>query len=164
VFSCAQVWTGAVQNYIPSVHLKGSLKISPAITSDGHLRIAKATLANLGDPARVSLAACLVPYTSYNQEVPGNLAVATPSPLGSTLLPNQLPADSSSITPTPSAACNSAPTGIVANSALPPSTVQGLAPAAGANGYTVSNSGSAVSVAGDLNVQNVSADILVGDV
>jgi hypothetical protein len=33
-----------------------------------------------------------------------------------------------------------------------------------ANGYTVTNDGSRVSVAGDLNVTNVSADVLIGDV
>jgi hypothetical protein len=32
-----------------------------------------------------------------------------------------------------------------------------------ANGYTVTNSGSAVSVAADLNVNNVSVDVLIGD-
>src|SRR5439155_24453481 len=58
VFSCAQVWTGAVQNYIPSVHLNGSLKISPGITSDGHLRIAKATLGQLGSDSQFAVAAC----------------------------------------------------------------------------------------------------------
>ena len=168
VFSCAQVWTGGVQNYIPSVRLKGSLKISPAITADGHLRIAKATISSLGDPARVALAACLVPKQAYNTEVPANYAVATPSggnqAADGSLLPSALPADSSSIAAAPAADCNTAPSPLVANSALPPSTVTSLSPAAPANGYSVTNSGSAVSVAGDLTVGNVSADILVGDV
>ncbi len=169
IFSCAQVWTGGVQNYIPSVRLKGNLKISPAITSDGHLRIAKATLSSLGDPARVALSACLVPYSAYNTEVPANYTVPTPgvgntpNPDGS-LPPSAMPADSSSIAAAPAANCNAAPTPLVANSALPPSTVTSLTAAQVSNGYTVTNSGSAVSVAGDLTVGNVSADILVGDV
>lgn len=170
VFSCAQVWTGYVQNYIPSVHLGGTLKIAPAITSDGHLRIAKATLSSSGfDPSRVALSACLVPQQSYNQET-GNNTVPAPGPgnvvdVNGTLAPSALAADSSTIAPPPSATCNSAPSGLVAGSALPPASVGTLSPAAVANGYSPNvGSGSAVSVAGDLSVQNVSADILVGDV
>ena len=172
VFSCAQVWTGGVQNYIPSVHLAGSLKISPAITADGHLRIAKAHLATPqvgGKPqtAQVALAACLMPYSAYNQET-GLNTVPTPG-LGNiagdgSLLPAAMPADPNNVAPAPAANCNDAPTPLVANSALPPNTVQSLAGANTLNGYTVTNSGSAVSVAGDLNVVGVDADILVGDV
>jgi len=173
VFSCAQVWTGAVQNYIPSVHLTGSIKISPAITADGHLRIAKAVIASptvgtTKQPTQIALAACLAPYESFNTEVPANYAVPTPgagnvAPDGS-LLKTALPANPDSVNAAPSTvACNSARSPLVANSALPPSTVGALAPAAAADGYTVTNSGSAVSVAGDLTVNNVSADILVGD-
>lgn len=166
VFSCGQVWTGGVQNYIPGVRLQGSLKISPAITPDGHLRIAKATLSSLGDPARVALAACLVPYSAYNQETGLN---TVPNPVGNqlgdgSLVTSVLPINPNVIAPTPSANCNDAPTQFVASSALPPSSVQSLAGANPLNGYTVTNSGSAVSVAGDLTVNNVSADILVGDV
>ena len=39
-----------------------------------------------------------------------------------------------------------------------------LAPAVPADGYSVTNSGSSVSVGADLNVSNISLDILVGDV
>ena len=49
LFNCRQVWTGEVDNYIPGIRLTGNLRISPAITKDGKLRIAKA----LG-PDRVS--------------------------------------------------------------------------------------------------------------
>jgi hypothetical protein len=171
VFSCGQIWTGGVQNYIPSVHLTGNLKISPGITSDGHLRIAKATIStptvgtgpNAGkDSARFAVAACLAPFSAYNAET-GLNTVPTPSPLGSTLTPAQLPVDSSNITPTPSANCNDAPTSFVANSALPSSTVQQLSPAA-SGPYTVTNSGSTVSVAADLTVNSVAVDVLIGDV
>jgi hypothetical protein len=164
VFTCAQVWTGTVQNYIPAVHLQGDLKIAPGITSDGHLRIAKATIAQLGDPTQFAVSACLMPNQAYNTEVPANLAVQVPNTPGSAQDHSQLPASPDSIAPAPSATCNSAPSALVANSALPPSTVGALAPAAGANGYTVTNSGSTVSVAAGLDVQNVSADVLIGDV
>jgi hypothetical protein len=166
VFTCAQVWTGAVQNYIPAVHLQGSLKIAPGITSDGHLRIAKATIAQLGDPTQFAVSACLMPNQAYNTEAPANLAVPAGGTVGApaVLTHGQLPASPDSIAPAPSATCNSAPSALVANSALPPSTVTALSPAAGADGYTVTNSGSTVSVAAGLDVQNVSADVLIGDV
>jgi len=184
VFTCAQIWTGGVQNYIPGVRLNGSLKIAPAITSDGHLRIAKASLnSNAFDPARVALAACLAPYQSYNKEnsaidpatsTPYYTHVANPQTAGNqegalppgtpVLGPQALPADAQRLNPPPAADCNADPTFLVKHSALPLSTVDSLHGADGLNGYTVSNSGSAVSVAGDLSVKDVEADILVGDI
>ena len=50
IFNCRQIWSGAVQNYIPGVRLTGNLRIAPAITKDGKLRIAKATVRH--QPAR----------------------------------------------------------------------------------------------------------------
>jgi len=174
VFSCGQVWTGGVDNYITGVRLAGSLKISPAITSDGHLRIAKALLStpgvtatSPGDVARVALAACLVPKQSYNEETGQN---TVPIPGAGTVInaagvlsPAVLAAKSSVIASAPAGDCNSTPSTLVANSALPPNTVQTLHPPTD-GAYTVDNSGSVASVAGDLSVKSVSADILVGDV
>jgi len=183
VFTCSQIWTGGVQNYIPGVRLNGSLKIAPAITSDGHLRIAKASLnSNAFDPARVALAACLAPYQSYNKEnsaidpatsTPYYTHVADPTLAankdaaagGNPILGYQaLPADSLRLNSAPTADCNADPTFLVKHSALPLSTVDALHGADNLNGYTVTNSGSAVSVAGDLSVKDVEADILVGDI
>jgi hypothetical protein len=172
VFSCGQIWSGYVDNYIPAVHLKGNLRIAPAITADGKLRIAKASLSQLGDPSRVALAACLSPYAAYNAEnnssdtvqptVPGTSAIAAPDGTVST---TALPVKAASERSAPNVPCNTAPTSFVAHTALAPSfTVNALGPALPADGYTVSNSGSAVSVAGDLTVTDVEADILVGDV
>jgi hypothetical protein len=171
VFGCGQVWSGSVANHIPAVHLGGNLKIAPGITSDGKLRIAKATISTLGDPTRFAVSACLAPYAAYNTEqnnsdtvtptVPGTGAIGDPD---GTLALGSLPVDSNSTRPAPAAACNAAPTAFVASTALPPSSVTSLAPAAPADGYTVTNSGSAVSVAADLNVSNVSVDVLIGDV
>jgi len=176
IFTCTQIWTGYVQNYIPGVRLSGSLKIAPAITSDGHLRIAKALLSSNGfDDARVALSACLMPQQAYNQELPANVLVPTglslppavnaakQQPDGS-IKPTLLPADPNNEATPPNVTCNSAPSALVANSALPPSTVTQLTGASTLNGYTVTNSGAAVSVAGDLKVNAVEADILVGDV
>ena len=62
IFNCRQIVTGAVQNYIPGVRLTGSLRIAPAITKDGKVRIAKATVqSDVNNPDRVALSACLFP-------------------------------------------------------------------------------------------------------
>ena len=75
VFNCHQVWTGTVQNYIPGVRLTGSLRIAPAITKDGKVRIAKATVqSDPNNPDRVALTACLSArsaYLKYNNDNPG---------------------------------------------------------------------------------------------
>src|SRR5213076_3223556 len=99
VFNCHQVWTGAVQNYIPGVRLTGNLKIAPGITADGRLRIAKATVSSpANNAAQVALSACVFPvsaYVDYNDDplAPGfsNQAVApTIPPAGATGNPGQL--------------------------------------------------------------------------
>ena len=79
VFNCQQIWTGGVDNYIPDVRLTGNLKIAPGLTSDGHLRIAKATVSSqAGYSARFAVAACLMPNTTYA----GRLANATVPAVG----------------------------------------------------------------------------------
>ena len=55
IFNCRQIWSGAVQNYIPGVRLTGNLRISPAITKDGKLRIAKATVSTSAGDSRRAL-------------------------------------------------------------------------------------------------------------
>jgi hypothetical protein len=173
VFNCRQVYTGGVQNYIPDVKLQGSLKISPAITSDGKLRIAKATLGTgTYDASRFAVAACLVPYASYNAEQNGSDGPTQPSkiptPTGGVALPGSLPSDVDSyrsLTSVQAANCNDTPTGLVKYSSLSPATVNSLTGANNlADGFTVTNSGSVAAVAADLRVQNVVADVLVGDV
>jgi hypothetical protein len=168
VFNCQQIWTGYVQNYIPDVRLTGNLKIAPGLTSDGHLRIAKATVASqAGFPAHFAVAACLFPHTTYakrqnNPTVPGPTANSFANGLAPVSL---LPVDSAAYEPKPSAACNSTPDSLVANSGLAGvSSVGPLTPATSGNGYSVANDGSRVSVGADLNVTNVSIDVLIGDV
>ena len=78
IFNCRQIVTGAVQNYIPGVRLTGSLRIAPAITKDGKVRIAKATVqSDVNNPDRVALSACLFPAKSYNAFTPGNTDTAS---------------------------------------------------------------------------------------
>jgi len=169
VFSCGQIWSGYVQNYIPHVRLQGNLKIAPAITADGHLRIAKATLSSpAGDNNQIGVAACLAPYAAYNAELNNSDTVTptvspAPAHADGTISEATLPADPNNLRPAPNVACNAAPTAFVASTALSPATVGQLLPASGANGYTTNNDGSRVSVSGILSVANVSADILVGD-
>ncbi|MCW2995763.1 MAG: hypothetical protein JWQ18_3258 [Conexibacter sp.] len=172
IFNCRQIWTGGIDNYIPSVRLAGNLKIAPGITAGGKLRIAKATVSSLpGSDARFAVAACLAPYAGVDAEQLSSDTVAPTIPAGSAAtgpggtVPNPgLPADTGSVRSAPAANCNDAPTSLVASSALAPSQVTQLAPAVPADGYTTTSSGSSVSVAADLNVQNISLDILVGDV
>jgi hypothetical protein len=181
IFNCRQIWTGGIDNYIPDVRLAGNLKISPGITSDGKLRIAKATVSSLpGSESRFAVAACLAPYASYDNPRNGSDVAGTAKiPFSSTATPvptpggpikvadnGILPADTSVPRgiPDPSVKCNAAPTGLIADSALGTASVTSLAPANPVDGYTVTNSGSSVSVGADLSVQNISLDVLVGDV
>jgi hypothetical protein len=181
IFNCRQVWTGKVANTIPGVRLTGDLKISPGITKEGDLRIAKATIQSpSGSAARVALAACLMPFASYSQYSSGysdlsvpaiptkaGAAAGTPASFGTGLIPFN-----SSVFPVqnlervgtgvgqdllpPAASCGDAPSGLVANSALPASLVH--APPG------VSQTGKKVSVAGDLTVNPVSVDVIIGNV
>jgi hypothetical protein len=172
IFNCRQIWTGGIDNYIPSVRLAGNLKIAPGITADGKLRIAKATVSSLpGSEARFAVAACLAPYAGYDAEQLGSDTTAPTIPAataatgpGGTVPNAGLPANTGAARPAPAANCNDNPTALVASSALAPAQVTSLAPAVPADGYTVTNSGSSVSVGADLNVSNISLDILVGDV
>jgi hypothetical protein len=152
-FVCRQAWTGAVQNYIPGVRLKGSLKISPAITPDGKLRIAKATL-DSQQPTSIALAACLAPYSVFAAE--NNSSDTVANTVGTATDPR--PINEALARSAPTADCNSTPTKLVQDAGF-----SGLAPTALANGYTTTADGSKVSVAGDLSVTNVSADVLIGD-
>ena len=172
IFNCRQIWTGGIDNYIPSVRLAGNLKIAPAITSDGKLRIAKATVSSTpGSEARFAVAACLAPYAGVDSALNSSDTATSTIPNAGTYgggaaipLTSALPADPTVARGAPSQDCNAAPSALVRDSALAPSSVQSLAPAVPGDGYTVTNSGSAVSVAADLNVQQVSLDVLVGDV
>jgi hypothetical protein len=171
IFNCRQIWSGGIQNYIPSVRLAGNLKIAPAITSDGKLRIAKATVSSLpNSETRFAVAACLVPYSGVDTELLNSDTVTSAIPAAGTYVTAAIPADSLlPADPTiarsaPAANCNDAPTALVRDGGLGAAQVQSLAPAVPADGYSTTNSGSVVSVGADLSVGNVSLDVLVGDV
>jgi len=175
------------------VHLTGNLKIAPAITADGKLRIAKATVSSPPDSAaRVALSACVYPtsaYVDYNDDplapgfsnqaisptVPTAGATGTPAqfasglwPVDSDLLPvfanaekfpqtNALGANAPSDT-----RCNSQAWALVRNSGLAP--LVPLPAANAANGYTTTVDGSQISVGGDISVNPIDIDVLIGDV
>jgi len=172
IFNCRQIWSGGIDNYIPSVRLKGNLKISPGITSDGKLRIAKASVASLpNSETRFAVAACLAPYSGYNAELNSSDSATSAIPAAGTYGPganipadSELPADTLNARPAPTQDCNAAPTALVRDGGLGSQQVTQLAPAVTGHGYTVTNSGSAVAVGADLSVQNVDIDVLVGDV
>ena len=170
LFTCRQIWSGGIDNYIPGVRLQGSLKISPAITTDGRLRIAKATLSSGAmEKANVALAACLVPYSPFAKEqnnsdtVPQTVPAGTFPPPSTAVADSVLPVDTQNSRPAPAADCNTGPSQIVKDGALIGS-VTPLLGASTSNGYTVNNTGSQAVVSGLLTVNNVSADVLVGDV
>jgi lysophospholipase L1-like esterase len=154
--ACRQAYTGAVQNYIPGVRLQGNLKISPGITSDGALRIAKATLSST-TPAQIALAACLYPYSLYTAEANGSDTVA--QTVNSWATGGKLPTNEFVARAAPKDVnCGATPTKLVADA-----PTLGLSAAQAADGYTTTADGKRVSVAGDLTVTQVSADILIGD-
>jgi hypothetical protein len=155
-FTCRQAWTGTVQNYIPGVKLKGSLHISPAITSSG-LRIAKASLSSLGDPAHIGLAACLSPQAPYAAD--GDPAARVPTTTSHAMdTTTARPIDEVHARTAPTDACNTVQSQQVTNAGF-----SGVAnPSDPA--YTTSSNGSKVSVAGDISVQDIEADVLIGDV
>jgi hypothetical protein len=147
-FSCRQAWTGAVQNYLTGIHLGGSLTISPAILADGKLRIAKATLATT-QPARVALTACLFPDTP----------LAGPNPLWNG---SNSPIDSSTTRdPRAGVKCNDTPDSILVTPIIGGGL--GVNPL-GAPGtpYITTADGSRVSVAGDITISNLQAEVLIG--
>jgi len=189
IFNCRQIWSGAVQNYIPGVRLTGDLRISPAITKDGKLRIAKATV-QTSQTTHVALSACLMPYRSYGQDpaapayptttgaggpgtspaIPslaqasgGTPSLATTGPL--TLLPynsNQLPVENVRAATPDTVACNATPTALVRDSSLYGS-VEPMVAASASNGYTTTASGAQATVAGDISVNALKVDVLIGD-
>jgi hypothetical protein len=145
-FNCRQAFTGGVHNYIPGLKLVGALHISPAITSDGKLRIAKATLNSL-QPSHVGLAACLMPYSTFAADSGAGTAVS---------IPNDALVAPAAQNPVPGASvkCNDAPQNTVAASSNP-----NLGPLS--NVVSTNSDGSQVSVSGDIST-NISADILIG--
>ena len=190
IFNCRQIWSGVVQNYIPGVRLTGNLRISPAITKDGKLRIAKATV-NTTQPTHVALSACLMPYRSYGQDPaapaypttdgrrwpghvagnpdagPGNrrYAVARDDRCRSVCC-RTTATSCRSRTSVPlrrdTVACNATPTALVRDSSLYGS-VEPMVAASASNGYTTTASGAQATVAGDISVNALKVDVLIGD-
>ncbi len=191
IFNCRQIVTGAVQNYIPGVRLTGSLRIAPAITKDGKVRIAKATVqSDVNNPDRVALSACLFPAKSYNAYTPGNTDAASadlpsaaavagggvvygPGPFlagdGNTALPV------SSAERYPNLAEGNAPSTVPCNADTSPEladiirqsgltgTVAGLPTPSDPAYAGVTYNGSQASVAGDISVNPLDVDVLLGD-
>jgi len=191
-FQCRQVVTGAVQNYIPGVRLTGTLRIAPAITKDGRVRIAKATVqSNINEPEHIALSACLFPAKPYNayagtssdvvaakvptlaQVTGGGASQAVPGGVlqtdGNANVPfrdaERYPNLAEGLAPT-SVPCGSDAAGnladVIRRSGLT-GTVGGLPtptdPAYGGVNYR----GDQASVSGDLTVNPIDVDVLLGD-
>jgi hypothetical protein len=140
LFNCRQAITGVVHNVLHA-RLTGSLRISPAITADGYLRLAKVDLGGPTVPNNVQ--ACLVPDTTL-----GFLANPGPAPnaFGFTFGPNNYSA-------TPTATCNAG--GTILNGA--PFNVQTVP------GADIDTNGSTVRLAADLSA-TLKGEVLIGNV
>ena len=151
-FECRQAFTGGVQNYFPGIILQGSLKISPAITKDGRLRIAKVKL--FSPTYDIAVAACLYPHSLFAAEAASS---DTTTPTVPTL---PILETSRHAVPASSVNCKDTPTEVVRTAGLGAQNLTTLT--GGSSGYTTNADGSRVSVAALLTVQNVAADILIG--
>lgn len=82
-YECRQVWTGYIETHLQGIQLVGSLRIAPAITADGRLRIAKVFLASQ-QASRQALAACLRPFALFAAGNPAtrDAAFTTSAPWG----------------------------------------------------------------------------------
>jgi hypothetical protein len=164
-FQCRQAWTGYVHNVLPGIRLKGDLRISPAITKDGKLRIAKATLEQLGAPTQIAVAACLSPYDTFAKANQSNTLITNnPAglPVNETLenYPAAFDAGGNLTTPAGPATtvrCDDTATTLVQNAHF------GGLNAPSSEFAPLTNSGAAVSVAAGLTVDKVEADVLIGD-
>jgi hypothetical protein len=136
LFNCRQAWTGTVENHLGGIHLNGTLSISPAITGDGKLRIAKASLQSPAlDPARVAVAACLSPQQAYATET-------------------NAPPPNPALNPTSASLAPTAPCDTVQSPTLQSLGFTGLGVGPG--------NGDEVAVQGALTVNTLKADILIG--
>jgi hypothetical protein len=189
-FNCRQAWTGRVKNTLTDIKLKGKLAISPALTADGHVRIAKVSLTGNGS-SRQALAACLSPYQLYMSGnpllFPSNLAGlpagAYPNPYEGGLTdtsfvgPQLMGAGASSFNPLAvllgSHLGNSAAPAVDCdNTGGPlqrdPFNYNRIVPSTTYNSSTQANlkqlldGGGAVAVSGDLKVQKVRGEVLIG--
>jgi len=180
-----------VQNYIPGVRLTGSLRIAPAITKDGKVRIAKATVSSdVNNPDRVALSACLFPAKSYNAyagtstDTSSAAIPAIGAVLGGGLFYGAGPVlagDGNTALPESSAerypnlaegnAPSSVPCGadtvpqladIIRQSGLT-GTVSGLPTPSDPAYAGVTYKGDQASVAGDITVNPIDVDVLLGD-
>lgn len=193
--NCRQAWTGALKNYLTNIHLVGSLKISPAITADGKLRIARVALKSQR-PAPQALAACLSPYQLYLRGNPttGDAPYSNPpNPIGPNIyaVGGAFGSDVNGFNPLAvlagsqfGAATNVPPFGGVPSASAPATGVKcdsgagpldrspfDVKPLAGTSGSPTAPSlssmlvaGAAVAVRGELDVKNLNAEVLVGNV
>ena len=149
---CRQVFTGAVQNYVPGIRLTGDVTMSPGITPDGFERIATAALRG-EDSSQFAVAACLYPFATFAAEANGADTAAPPVPTPGF--------EASSRNPVPvSASCGTPATAAIRALGLGTRNLTDLAAADEAG--TTAADGSRLSLAAMLNVTSLSADILIG--
>ena len=97
------------------------------------------------------------------QAAGGTPSLATTGALG--LLPynsNQLPVENVRVATPDTVICNATPTALVRDSSLYGS-VEPMVAASAVNGYTTTASGAQATVAGDITVNALKVDVLIGD-
>jgi hypothetical protein len=173
-FNCRQAWTGNIRNYLNGIKLVGALRISPAITADGKVRIAKVAL-RTPSPVPAQLAACLQPHQLFMSANP--LLAADPftaqgrgpqllpggtfNPLA-ILLPSGLP-DGANVAHN-FLSNSAAPTDVPCNSSGGPLDRDPFNVPAKSGGTGLSNilnTGAAVGVSGNISTK-IQAEVLVG--
>jgi hypothetical protein len=163
-FVCRQAWTGSVRNLITGVHLIGTLRISPAIDRDGSLRIAKTILTgDTNHPTRIGLAACLFPYMTYalptgGTQAAGSNPASVPVPVDplQEATPTVPGYAQDSTSPLQGVGCNAPPSHEVAAANVSALNTPPNPP------YTTSANGSQAQVAGDLTINKIDAEVLIG--
>ena len=147
-----------MQNYFPGVRLNGNLQISPAITKDGKLRIAKAQLFS-EEKTHFAVAACLYPDRVFAAQAASSdtAAVTVPTLPINELARHQVPDGYNDTLKN----CKDTPTELGRTAGLGAQNLTQLT-SGDYTGYSTNADGSRVSVAALLDVQNVAADILIG--
>ena len=142
-FNCRQAIAGSVNTHLLA-KLQGTLKIVPAVTKDGNLRIAKVFLS--GVPTHVAVAACLAPFDFYANLYQSNPTVRSPFIAAAHATP-----------------CNVAVPQNWLGTGTFNSPLDALANSVGEDVvYPAVGGGAQVSLAADLSVNSLSAEVMVG--
>jgi hypothetical protein len=169
-FDCRQLWSGYVENHLAGIQLTGQLRILPALTADGRLRIAKVFLSSPTASAQ-AVVTCLIPYALFasgNRDI-GDSTFTSADPWSTNPIgPNLVGGEANSahfnpvatIDPSESAAAPDVPCDSTGG---PLDRNPFNIPASGDIDLTsLLRSGAATAVRGDLTVQKLVGEVVIG--